>query len=55
LPIPRKRVICGLPKGDKYADERIPTIEEISKVFERHIRLLLFVNNNNEPICKGMV
>jgi hypothetical protein len=44
-----------LLKGKKYSDERIPTIEEIRKVFEQQIKLLLSVYNNNEPICKGMV
>jgi histone deacetylase complex regulatory component SIN3 len=38
-----------------YTSFRTPTIEEIRKVFEHQIRLSLFVNNNNEPICKGMV
>ena len=42
-------------KGKKYSDERKPTIEEIRKVFEQQIKLLLSVYNNNEPICKGMV
>jgi hypothetical protein len=55
LPIPRKKVTWRLLKGKKYSDERIPTIEEIRKVFEQQIKLLLSVYNNNEPICKGMV
>jgi hypothetical protein len=55
LPIPRKKVTWRLPKGKKYSDERIPTIEEIRKVFEEQIKLLLSVYNKNEPICKGMV
>ncbi len=38
-----------------YSSFRTPTIEEIRKVFEQQIKLLLFVYNNNEPICKGMV
>jgi hypothetical protein len=31
LPIPWKKITRGLPKGKKYADDRIPTIEEIRK------------------------
>jgi hypothetical protein len=38
-----------------YSSFRTPTIEEIRKVFEQQIKLLVFVYNNNEPICKGMV
>ena len=55
LPIPRMKVTWRLLKRKKYSDERIPTIEEIRKVFEQQIKLLLSVYNNNEPICKGMV
>jgi len=43
LPIPRKKITWRLPKGKKYSDERIPTIEEIRKVFEQQIKLLLSV------------
>jgi len=34
IPIPWKKITRGLPKGKKYADDRIPTIEEIRKVIE---------------------
>jgi hypothetical protein len=30
IPIPWKKITRGLPKGKKYADDRIPTIEEIT-------------------------
>ena len=30
IPIPWKKITRGLPKGKKYADDRIPTIEEIN-------------------------
>jgi hypothetical protein len=35
IPIPWKKITRGLPKGRKYADDRIPTIEEIRKVVEK--------------------
>ena len=35
MPIPWKKITRGLPKGRKYADDRIPTIEEIRKVVEK--------------------
>ena len=34
IPIPWKKITRGLPKGKKYADDRIPTIQEIKKVVE---------------------
>jgi hypothetical protein len=34
MPIPWKKITRGLPKGKKYADDRIPTVEEIRKVLE---------------------
>jgi hypothetical protein len=34
MPIPWKKISRGLPKGKKYADDRIPTIEEIQKLVE---------------------
>jgi hypothetical protein len=44
IPIPWKKIARGLPKGKKYGDDRIPTIEEIKKVVEypdRRIRSLV--------------
>ncbi|MGC2668138.1 MAG: hypothetical protein WA220_03015 [Candidatus Nitrosopolaris sp.] len=35
IPISWKKITRGLPKGRKYADDRIPTIEEIRKVVEK--------------------
>jgi hypothetical protein len=37
IPIPWKKITRGLPRGKKYADDRIPTIEEIRKLLE-HLR-----------------
>jgi hypothetical protein len=34
IPIPWKKIARGLPKGRKYADDRIPTLEEIRKLVE---------------------
>jgi len=34
MPIQWKKITRGLPKGKKYADDRIPTVEEIRKVVE---------------------
>jgi Phage integrase family len=34
IPIPWKKITRGLPRGKKYADDRIPTIEEIKKLVE---------------------
>jgi hypothetical protein len=45
IPIPWKKITRGLPKGKKYADDRIPTIEEIKKVVEypdRRIKGLVY-------------
>ena len=45
IPIPWKKITRGLPKGRKYADDRIPTIEEIRKVVEypdRRIKAIVY-------------
>ena len=34
MTIPWKKITRGLPKGKKYADDRIPTVEEIRKVVD---------------------
>jgi hypothetical protein len=34
IPIPWKKITRGLPRGKKYADDRIPTLEEIRKLVE---------------------
>jgi hypothetical protein len=34
ISIPWKKITRGLPKGRKYADDRIPTIEELKKLVE---------------------
>jgi integrase len=45
LPISWKKITRGLPKGKKYADDRIPTIEEIQKLVEypdRRIKAIVY-------------
>ncbi|MGC1932221.1 MAG: hypothetical protein WA667_24885, partial [Candidatus Nitrosopolaris sp.] len=45
IPVPWKKITRGLPKGKKYADDRIPTIEEIRKVVEypdRRIKAIVY-------------
>jgi hypothetical protein len=45
IPIPWKKITRELPKGKKYADDRIPTIEEIRKVVEypdRRIKSIVY-------------
>jgi hypothetical protein len=40
-----KKITRGLPKGKKYADDRIPTIEEIRKVVDypdRRIKAIVY-------------
>jgi len=43
--IPWKKITRGLPKGKKYADDRIPTVEEIRRVVEypdRRIKAIVY-------------
>jgi hypothetical protein len=43
--IPWKKITRGLPKGKKYADDRIPTLEEIRRVVEypdRRIKAIVY-------------
>jgi hypothetical protein len=45
MPIPWKKITRVLPKGKKYADDRIPTLEEIQKVVEypdRRIKAIVY-------------
>jgi hypothetical protein len=45
IPVPWKKVVRGLPKIRKFADDRAPTIEEIRKVGEypdRRIKAVLY-------------
>ena len=45
LPISWKKITRGLPKGKKYADDRIPTIQEIRKVVDypdRRIKAIVY-------------
>lgn len=45
IPIPWKKVTRGLPRGKKYADDRIPTLEELKKLVEypdRRIKAIVY-------------
>jgi len=45
MPIPWKKITRGLPRGKKYADDRIPTLEEIRKLVEypdRRIKAIVY-------------
>ena len=45
IPIPWKKITRGLPRGKKYADDRIPTLEEIRKPVEypdRRIKAIVY-------------
>ena len=45
ISIPWKKITRGLPKGRKYADDRIPTLEEIRKLVEypdRRIKAIVY-------------
>jgi integrase len=46
IPITWKKITRGLPKGRKYADDRIPTLEEIRKLVEypdRRIKAIVYI------------
>lgn len=50
IPIPWKKITRGLPKGKKYADDRIPTIEEIRKLVEypdRRIKAIVYTMSSS--------
>ena len=45
IPIAWKKITRGLPRGKSYADDRIPTIEEIQKLLEypdRRIKAIVY-------------
>jgi hypothetical protein len=45
IPIPWKKVTRGLPRGKRYADDRIPTLEELKKLVEypdRRIKAIVY-------------
>jgi integrase len=45
IPIPWKKITRRLPKGKKYTDDRIPTLEEIRKLVEypdRRIKAIVY-------------
>lgn len=46
IPIQWKKITRGLPRGRKYADDRIPTLEEIKKLVQypdRRIKAIVYV------------
>jgi len=50
MPIQWKKITRGLPKGKKYADDRIPTLEEIKKVVEypdRRIKAIVYTMSSS--------
>ena len=50
MPIPWKKITRGLPKGKKYADDRIPTLEEIKKVVQypdRRIKAIVYTMSSS--------
>jgi integrase len=45
IPIPWKKITRGLPRGKRYADDRIPTLEELKKLVEypdRRIKAIVY-------------
>ena len=38
IPIQWKKITRGLPRGKKYADDRIPTLDEIKRLVEYPVR-----------------
>ena len=45
IPIPWKKIMRGMPKGRRYANDRAPTLDEIKKVLaypDRRIRPIIF-------------
>ena len=45
LPVAWKKITRGLPRGRRYADDRIPTIEELTKLLEypdRRIKAIVY-------------
>jgi integrase len=50
IPIPWKKITRGLPKGKKYSDDRIPTIEELRKLLEypdRRIKAIVYTMSSS--------
>lgn len=47
ISVPWKKITRGLPRGRNYADDRIPTIDEIQKILDypdRRIKAIIFTN-----------
>ena len=45
MPIPCKKIIRGMPRGRRYANDRAPTLEEIKKVLsypDRRIKPIIY-------------
>jgi site-specific recombinase XerC len=50
IPIPWKKITRGLPRGKKYADDRVPTLEEIRKLVEypdRRIKAIAYTMSSS--------
>ena len=54
LPIAWKNTTRGLPRGRRYADDRIPTIEELTKLLEYPDRRLKANFLLHIASCKGI-
>ena len=54
ISLPWKRISRGLPKSRKFADDRAPTIEEISKIVEypdRRIKAIIYTMASSWYSC----
>ena len=50
IPIPWKKITRRLPRGRKYADDRIPTLEELKKLVEypdRRIKAIVYTMSSS--------
>ena len=50
IPIPWKKITRGLPRGKKYADDRIPAVDEIKKMVEypdRRIKTIVYTMSSS--------
>lgn len=50
IPIQWKKITRGLPRGKKYADDRIPTLEELKKLIEypdRRIKAIVYTMSSS--------
>ena len=59
LPVPWKKLTRGLPKAKNYADDRVPTIEEIQKIIsypDWRMKAIVFTmaSSGNKTRCMGL-